>query len=165
MIHDHQIYVWLKKLFEASQVISDLDIKRVQMADYPEVPGPTDDEGGLKNFLPAVLITKGNRSNTWGEDINSNNQNQDYYIKIKYARAFKDGDNPHIIMPVAIAKLMNVLKDNFTLDAMDLNGTAAPLSMSYYGEWECQSESMMSGTTFIGIGYFQIKISINQSLI
>ncbi len=165
MIHDHQIYTWLKQLYEKSDVISKLDVVRVEMADYPEVPGPGPDEGGLKNFLPAILITKGESNNSWGADVNSNNQDQEYYIKIKYARAFKDGDNPHVIMPAEISQIMNVLKNNFTLDQMDLSGTAAPLSMSFWGDWNCQAESLVSGTTFIGIGFFQIKISLNQSLI
>ena len=164
MIHDHQIYTRLKQLFKDSPVMNDLAIQRVEMADYPEVPGPSDDEGGIKNFLPAILITKGDNKNGWLDEGNEDTIKQQYFVKVKYARIFSNTDNPHIIMPVAIAKIMNALKNCYDLNSMDLNNTAMPQRMEFWGDWDCMEEPMMSGTTFIGIGYFQIKITLNQQL-
>jgi hypothetical protein len=162
MIHDHQVFEWVKGIFNKSTIKGSLGLKQVAIADYPNMPGPGASEGGIDKFLPAVLITKSDQKNTW-HDIGETAV-QDYFVKIKYARQIKSGDTPHLVMAVELDKVMEVLKSFYTCDNLMLDDSSVPLQMTFTGDWEIIDETAESGATQIVFGYFNILITINQTL-
>lgn len=164
MIHDHQIYEWLKNNLSADSDIQAMGIKAVEVADYPEIPGPSSGVGGLKQALPRILICKGDQKNTWSEDVNSDSQLQTYYIKIKYARLLEAGEKIDIVMASEMAKIMDVLKGYYNLNNLGVGDTAAPLRLFFTGEWDATGESLTNGSLYICLGYFNIKVFINKAL-
>ena len=165
MIHDHQLYAWIKAKLEANATISQLGVKRFEVADYPELPGPVPTEGGVKKALPCILLTKAEERNGWEDDGNGQTQTQTYHIKIKYGRLIESGEAPHIVMAADMAKVMDALANEWNLSPADLGEDAVPLQMEMSGDWDSTAEAMTSGSLYVCLGYFNIKIMVKQSVV
>lgn len=170
MIHTDRIYHWIRSVYRDSPQLPLMSIAKenVFIADYPPAPTPDDTFAYLDTSLPAVLITSGDTAHELAS-IDEQSQLQTYSIKIKFMKQVGPGEEYLNQMSENLNQLMDILWAERNLDKMDLQSEAAPLLMEFTGDWkdiDRDESSMMLDATgrFITVGYFNIKITINQTL-